>query len=1122
MKLTGRGLLLLATFLCFDAAGEELIWGTNAITLDSKNSVSAGPFYQAGGENRPVTPTECRISYNADELLVDFRCTENDMAFPALSHGLNWYSQLHSPAEQDAAFPDKVDLFVSPDLNKPSYYQFAVTRDGQKFGAHRRARRPQAQADEEPDATNNFEKSQIFSAIFSQSHVGWTVLLRIPWKTIGGRPNSPFGLIPVRTRWRQAEVASPVAADFTDRPPLDLFIEIHFPGTAVMPPPAACLCELPSGLLRWQRPALLSYPDAATVREIWRMEQSLSQPTAKDTFPQRVQLAQRWVDLLTLEGFNFRPVSGSIAESDLSPFLVRRAVNAALRANDTGKAYQLLDAYLQKLDKVSRQWFADGSPGDILADQWKTLSEVKSIEEKGRVLALHCAAGDRPMDLFLSLPKSGGVRLWANAEGYFKPADLLPLEVRHTADGCFMAMPGGKVVIGEKPFVISFLDAAGNAVTQIEPRQIAFRFSPEDKVAAVDFRNPLDANEVIYGFGEKYDHFNQNGNVLTLWGVDDWVGLTAGLGNQSYKPVPVFHSSKGYTVFVNSSYRLRADIGGTQPDQYRLTQHGPVFDDYFWIGPPEQALESYTALTGRPLLPPKWAFEPWIGRTGRGWSDSDRNDPVGEQERVIKRFAELDIPHSAIYAEGAGADSQTLNDFAALRGIRVLSWANSCISEHVQATLLPGKSRAELPVLNIGTGADIEYVDFTHTNAEELCRRWWARRLNLGVAGSMVDFGDRTPEGALFHNARRGDEMHNFYSYDYQKTDNAVFREKRGDDFILFGRAAAPGTQQWAAQFAGDHPANFSGLHAVLKGALNLSACGFSTWGSDLGGFLGWPEPAVYMRWTQLACFSPLMRSHGRTPREPWEFGEAAVANYKRCAWLRENLLDYIYSAALEAHKSGIPIMRSMSLAYPRESRLAAVDDQYLFGPDLLVAPVVGEGDSRTISFPSGNWTGLWDGKVVAGPASLKTAVPLKTIPVFLREGAAIPVRLSANLQFGESMTSGQMHALVVTPPVQSEEISIRISQDQEALVTMQPCADGFSVAWRNLPETRTLLVYGGSATAVELDGEALPKREKGEWGALQPGWTTEANANSVSIQLPADRPWQEIKVKSETRHASR
>ncbi len=157
MKLTDPGLFLLAVFLSFNAAGEDLIWGTNAITLDSKNSVSVGPFYQAGGENRPVTPTECRISYNADELLVDFRCAENDMAFPAMGHGVNWYSQLHSAAEQDAAFPDKVDLFVSPDLNKPSYYQFAVTRDGQKFGAKRRAHPPKAPADEELDTANNFE-----------------------------------------------------------------------------------------------------------------------------------------------------------------------------------------------------------------------------------------------------------------------------------------------------------------------------------------------------------------------------------------------------------------------------------------------------------------------------------------------------------------------------------------------------------------------------------------------------------------------------------------------------------------------------------------------------------------------------------------------------------------------------------------------------------------------------------------------------------------------------------------------------------------------------------------------------------------------------------------------------
>src|SRR5690606_29547298 len=110
-------------------------------------------------------------------------------------------------------------------------------------------------------------------------------------------------------------------------------------------------------------------------------------------------------------------------------------------------------------------------------------------------------------------------------------------------------------------------------------------------------------DEVIYGFGERYDHFNQRGNVLTLWGVDDWLGITVGLRNQTYKPIPVFHSSKGYTVFNNSSYRLRADVGKTQSDILRLSQHGPIFDYYFWIDSPKEALNAYTDLTGKPFLP---------------------------------------------------------------------------------------------------------------------------------------------------------------------------------------------------------------------------------------------------------------------------------------------------------------------------------------------------------------------------------------------------------------------------------------------------------------------------------------------------------------------------------------
>ena len=328
---------------------------------------------------------------------------------------------------------------------------------------------------------------------------------------------------------------------------------------------------------------------------------------------------------------------------------------------------------------------------------------------------------------------------------------------------------------------------------------------------AIDYRNSLTPDEVIYGFGEKYDRLNQNGNVLTLWGTDNWVGNGIGRANTTYKPLPIFHSSKGYMVFDNSSYRLRADIGKADPNQYRLTQLGPIFDFYFWIGAPEKRLQSYTALTGTPPLPPKWAFEPWMGRGGEAWASGPLHDAVAEEESVARRFAELDIPHSAIYAEGPSALSPALNQFMAERGIRVLGYFYPAIPLVTAATLMPElKTRLNFPILRFANGDIAPDPRLTWIspipNALELCRRALREALDLGEAGSMVDFGDLTPDGAVFYDGRRGAEMHNFYYYDYQRTVSEVFQEKRGNDFILYARGAAPGTQRWVGQFAGDHP----------------------------------------------------------------------------------------------------------------------------------------------------------------------------------------------------------------------------------------------------------------------------------------------------------------------------
>jgi alpha-glucosidase (family GH31 glycosyl hydrolase) len=250
------------------------------------------------------------------------------------------------------------------------------------------------------------------------------------------------------------------------------------------------------------------------------------------------------------------------------------------------------------------------------------------------------------------------------------------------------------------------------------------------------------------------------------------------------------------------------------------------------------------------------------------------------------------------------------------------------------------------------------------------------------------------------------------------------------------------------------------------------------------------------------------MRPHGKATRDPWDYGEAAVASYKFDAWVRESLSNYIYNAAVVAHESGIPIMRSMAVAFPDEQRLAAVRDQYLFGPDLLVAPVVTEDTVRTILFPSGVWASLWNGKTISGPAELKINVPLNEIPVYLKPGAVVPVQLSRELQFGQSMTGDRVSALVVTPSNKNETVSLLNAQDEVAKVTLQCKGNGLGWILENLPETNYLLVYGTTdSSGVKVDGKVLTKLTAAEFNSMPTGWKADPSGNRLIIRLSAQAP---------------
>src|SRR5690606_17657392 len=213
------------------------------------------------------------------------------------------------------------------------------------------------------------------------------------------------------------------------------------------------------------------------------------------------------------------------------------------------------------------------------------------------------------------------------------------------------------------------------------------------------------------------------------------------------------------------------------------------------------------------------------------------------------------------------------------------------------------------------------------------------------------------------------------------------------------------------------------------------------------------------------SCFSPLMRAHGTQAREPWEYGSQAVKNYRKFAWVRENLLDYLYDAAVESHQTGIPMLRPLAMEFPSERRLITVNDQYMLGSDLLVAPVVTEWNRRKISLPGGTWTSLWDGTELNGPISITKDVALTDIAVYLRAGAVLPVRLNKELTFGESMTNDMVQALMITLP--GKDTTLRRLTFQKAPVVMRLEGGELTITLDEVRETRYLILQGTQAASV-------------------------------------------------------
>jgi alpha-D-xyloside xylohydrolase len=264
--------------------------------------------------------------------------------------------------------------------------------------------------------------------------------------------------------------------------------------------------------------------------------------------------------------------------------------------------------------------------------------------------------------------------------------------------------------------------------------------------------------------------------------------------------------------------------------------------------------------------------------------------------------------------------------------------------------------------------------------------------MDMGVDCFKSDFGERIPVDVVYHDGSDPERMHNYYTHLYNETVFEAVREYRGEgDAVLYARSATVGGQQFPVHWGGDNSATFESMAETLRGGLSLAASGFGFWSHDIGGFEGRPHPAVFKRWIPFGLLSSHSRLHGNhSYRVPWLFDDESVAVLRTFTKLKHRLMPYLYAASVRAHEEGVPVLRPMVLEFPDDPACTYLDQQYMLGDSLLVAPVFNADGDTAYYVPEGRWTKLLTGETIDGPRWVKERHGFDSVPLLVRPGSVI------------------------------------------------------------------------------------------------------------------------------------
>jgi alpha-glucosidase len=665
------------------------------------------------------------------------------------------------------------------------------------------------------------------------------------------------------------------------------------------------------------------------------------------------------------------------------------------------------------------------------AGQWQRIGSARSVVREARGVMLDC----QNALLRVTVLAADLIRVRMQPGRSFGPDEswavvrtdwpAVPLEVSESRSSVRLTTPELIVEIGKQPCRVIIRDSRGEIISEDAPGKGMSWSGTEVRVWKT-----MPPDEYYYGLGERAGPLEHRGRTYVNWNTDAY-GYQRGT-DPLYQSIPfllALRRGRSYGIFFDNTYRSSFDLGAARRDEYSFGAEDGELNYYFFYGPdPKKVISRFTDLVGRMPLPPKWA----LGYQQSRWS----YEPESRVREIAREFRRRQIPCDVIYLDIDYMDgfrsftidrrkfptfSRMISDLAAI-GMKVVAIVDPGIKKEpgygVYDEGVKGNHFVRMPDGSLYTGAVwpglCVFPDFTR----EETRRWWGDLYKELVEAGVKGFWNDMNEPAVFVETDRHvdrtmslDAIHEGHSQpaDHRKVHNVygmlmaratyegLKRLRPGERPFVLTRASYAGGHRYAATWTGDNTSSWDHLSLWIPMVLNLGLSGQPFAGPDIGGFTGVPTAELYTRFLQAGVFSPFCRTHaqkGKPDQEPWSFGPEYEAINRRAIELRYRLLPYLYTVFEEAARTGVPVMRPLFLEYPEDRRTYRMDEEFLVGRDLLVAPVLTEGArSVEVYLPEGEWFDFWTGEKRVGPGQFRVGAPLDRVPLFVRGGAILPLQ---------------------------------------------------------------------------------------------------------------------------------